>query len=57
MAVSISVVSHSTKRMKEPSNITPGISMRRAARPRMRKRKRIVRPAVTIANVNSLEIC
>jgi hypothetical protein len=48
------VVSHKTKRIKEPRRMIPGINIRRAARPRIRKRKRMVRPLVTMANVNSL---
>lgn len=48
------VVSHNTNRMKEPSNMTPGMSSRLEARTRMTMRKRIVRPAVTIAKVNNL---
>ena len=56
MAVSIRVVSHSTNRMKDPSSMTPGIKSRLEARTRMTMRKRIVRPAVMIANGNSLKM-
>ena len=54
MAVSISVVSHRTKRMKLPRRIMPGISMRRAARMRMMMRKMIVSEPVMTAKVKSL---
>lgn len=51
----MSVVTHSTNRINEPSNIPPGISMRRGARMRMMMRNKMVRPPATTANVNSLE--
>lgn len=52
--VSISVVNHNTNSMNDPMKIAPGIRNRRAARMRMRRRKTIVREAVTIAKVNNL---
>ena len=53
-AVSIRVVSHSTNSMKAPRMMAPGRSCRRPARISMPRRKRRERPAVTMANGNSL---
>jgi hypothetical protein len=54
MAVSMSAVSHSTKRMKLPSNIMPGMRRRCDARMRIRRRKRRVREETTMVKVKSL---
>lgn len=54
MAVSMSVVSHRTNRMKDPRSMMPGMSMRCAARTRIRMRKSRVNEAVTIPNGNNL---
>jgi len=55
MAVSMSVVSQSTNKMKEPRRMTPGISNRRAARMRIIRRNISVKPAVTTPNGKSLQ--
>ena len=52
MAVSIKTVSQRTKSINDPIRIAPGIRKRLAARMRMTKRKRIVRPLVMIAKLD-----
>lgn len=52
--VSIKVVSHRTKRMKDPRRMIPGMSRRCAAKTRMRRRKSRVKEAVTMPNGKSL---
>jgi hypothetical protein len=47
-------VNHSTKRMKLPRRMMPGMSWRREARMRISRRKSRVREAVTMVNVKSL---
>lgn len=54
MAVSMSVVSHSTKSMNAPNNMPPGIKSLRPARIRIMMRKMMVREDVMIAKVKSL---
>jgi len=49
----MSVVSHRTKRMKEPIRMPPGRSMRRPARMRIARRKSSVSEDVTMAKGNS----
>lgn len=53
-AVSIRVVSQSTHNMKEDIRMTPGMSSRRAARTRMRRRKMSVKLEVTMPKGKSL---
>lgn len=50
----MSVVSQRVKRTKEAIRMTPGISRRCAARPRMSPRKRSVSEETTTAKVKSL---
>lgn len=56
MAVSMSVVSHSTNSMNAPISIPPGMSSLLDARIRIIRRNMIVKDAVTIANVKILSM-